>query len=83
VTFDDDAAPWYTVCVTSGPDRLGLLASIASALDKAKVDVHGARVASAVDSGVVDCRFELTDRYGRKLDAGRKAAVRRALGVAG
>jgi hypothetical protein len=52
-------------------------------LDNAKVDVHGARVASAVESGVVDCRFELTDRYGRKLDAGRKAAVRRALGVAG
>jgi hypothetical protein len=52
-------------------------------LDNAKVDVHGARVDSAVESGVVECRFELTDRYGRKLDAGRKAAVRRALGVAG
>jgi UTP:GlnB (protein PII) uridylyltransferase len=83
VTFEDDAAPWFTVCVTRGPDRPGLLAAIASALDDAKVDVHAARVASAVDAGVVDNRFEVTDRHGRKLDAGRKAAVRRALGVAG
>jgi Kef-type K+ transport system membrane component KefB/predicted amino acid-binding ACT domain protein len=83
VTFEDDAAPWFTVCVTRGPDRPGLLAAIASALDDARVDVHAARVASAVDAGVVDNRFEVTDRHGRKLDAGRKAAVRRALGVAG
>jgi predicted amino acid-binding ACT domain protein len=81
VMFDDDAAPWYTVCVTRGPDHLGLLASIASILDNAKVDVHGARVARSVDDGDVECRFEVTDRYGRKLDSGRKAAVRRALGV--
>ena len=82
VTFDDDAAPWYTVCVTRGPDRLGLLASIAAAFDAAKVDVHAARVDGAVADGVVDSRFEVTDRYGRKLDAGRKAVVRRALGGA-
>ena len=72
VTFDDDAAPWYTVCVTRGPDRSGLLASIASAFDDAKVDVHAARLTIAVDDGVVDSRFEVTDRYGRKLDAGRQ-----------
>ena len=80
-TFDDEAAPWYTVCVTRGQDRLGLLASIASAFDDAKVDVHAARLAIAADDGIVESRFEVTDRYGRKLDAGRKAAVRRALGV--
>ncbi len=45
VTFDDNAAPWHTVCVTHGPDRPGLLAAIASAFDEAKVDVHAARVA--------------------------------------
>ena len=44
VTFDDEAAPWYTVCVTRGQDRVGLLASIASAFDDAKVDVHAARL---------------------------------------
>ena len=82
VTFDDNAAPWYTICVTRGPDHPGLLASIASAFDDAKVDVHAARIASAIDGGVVDNRFEVTDRYGRKLDASGKAAVRRALGAA-
>ena len=40
----------------------------------------GSRI--TVDDSVVESRFEVTDRYGRKLDAGRKAAVRRALGVA-
>jgi UTP:GlnB (protein PII) uridylyltransferase len=82
VTFDDGAAPWYTVCVVRGGDRPGLLASVASAFGDAKVDVHAARIAGAIDNGFVG-RFEITDRYGRKLDAGRKAAVRRALGVAG
>ena len=82
VTFDDEAAPWYTVCVTRGQDRVGLLASIASAFDDAKVDVHAARLTITVEDSVVESRFEVTDRYGRKLDAGRKAAVRRALGVA-
>ncbi len=72
MTFDDNAAPWYTVCVTHGPDRPGLLAAIAYAFDEAKVDVHAARVASALDAGVVDSRFEITDRYGRKLDAARR-----------
>ena len=64
----------------SGP--FGLLASIASAFDDAKVDVHAARLASRGRCRRRRSRFEVTDRYGRKLDAGRKAAVRRALGVA-
>lgn len=44
VTFDDGLSPWHTQCTVTGLDRPRLLASIAAALDRAKVDVHAATV---------------------------------------
>jgi UTP:GlnB (protein PII) uridylyltransferase len=97
VTFEDDVYPWHTLCTVSGPDRPGLLAAIAGALDAAKIDVHAATVASyaaaspAASDGtpsheppheLIHNRFQVTDRHGRKLDERGRAGVRRAFGLA-
>ena len=66
VTFDDSVFPWHTQCVVRGPDRRGLLAAIAAAFDAAKVDVHAATVGSDLEY-LVENRFQVTDRHGRKL----------------
>jgi predicted amino acid-binding ACT domain protein len=97
VTFEDDVYPWHTLCTVSGPDRSGLLAAIAGALDAAKVDVHAATATSysaaspaSVDGApstvpkreLIHNRFQVTDRHGRKLDERGRAGVRRAFGLA-
>jgi predicted amino acid-binding ACT domain protein len=74
VTFDDTAFPWHTQCVVRGPDRRGLLAAIAAAFDAAKVDVHAASVGSDAEY-LVENRFQVTDRHGRKLGDRAKSEV--------
>jgi Na+:H+ antiporter len=83
ITFDDSAFPWHTQCVVRGPDRPGLLAAIAAALDAANVDVHSANVRTDADLGAVENRFQVTDRHGRKLSERTRAAVLGALRRAG
>lgn len=80
VSFDDDALPWHTVCTVRGPDRPRLLAATSAALASAKIDVHAATVGPGPDGVEVENRFQVTDRHGRKLDAARRDAVRRAFG---
>jgi Kef-type K+ transport system membrane component KefB/predicted amino acid-binding ACT domain protein len=87
VTFDDDVFPWHTLCSVRGPDRPGLLAAIAGALDAAKVDVHAATVTSYSaaagqcddpaddDSALIHNRFQVTDRHGGKLTEATRRAV--------
>ena len=81
VTFDDSVFPWHTQCVVRGADRRGLLAAIAAAFDAAKVDVHAASVGSDVDD-LVENRFQITDRHGRKLGERGRAGVLAAFGRA-
>lgn len=80
VTFDDDVFPWHTQCIVTGPDRLGLLAAMASAFDAAKIDVHAATVGRSVEGEGIENRFQVTDRHGRKLSAAGRASVERAFG---
>jgi len=81
VTFDDSVFPWHTQSVVRGADRRGLLAAIAAAFDAAKVDVHAASVGSNVED-LVDNRFQVTDRHGRKLGELGRAGVLAAFGRA-
>jgi predicted amino acid-binding ACT domain protein len=79
VAFDDTVFPWHTQCVVRGADRRGLLAAIAAAFDAAKVDVHAASVGSPFES-LVENRFQITDRHGRKLGERGRAGVLMAFG---
>ena len=79
VTFDDSVFPWHTQCVVRGPDRRGLLAAIAAGFDAAKVDVHAATVGSNL-ADLVENRFQITDRHGRKLGDRTRTAVLAAFG---
>ncbi|HET9546801.1 MAG TPA: cation:proton antiporter [Desertimonas sp.] len=81
VTFDDGVFPWHTQCVVRGADRRGLLAAIAAAFDAAKVDVHAAVVGTDVDD-LVENRFQITDRHGRKLGERGRAGVLSVFGRA-
>jgi [protein-PII] uridylyltransferase len=65
VDFDDDASPWYTRCDVRVADRRGLFHALAVAIADSGADVHAAR-ASTVGDEAFD-RFDLTDRFGRKL----------------
>lgn len=80
VSFDDDALPWQTVCTVQGRDRPRLLAATSAALASVKIDVHAATVGPGPDGVEVENRFQVTDRHGRKLDAARRDAIRRAFG---
>jgi Kef-type K+ transport system membrane component KefB len=66
VQFDNDAAPWHTMCTVTGRDRPGTLAALAAAFAATGVVVHSARV-TTIQGGLVD-RFAIGDRVGRKLD---------------
>jgi Kef-type K+ transport system membrane component KefB len=77
VTFDDEALPWHTVCIATGPDRPGAFRAVAHAFARAGIVVHSAHLAT-VDGSVVD-RFAVTDRRGRRLDATAHARVRATL----
>ena len=77
VTFDNNALPWHTSVVVSGPDRPGVLMGVSAAFAAAKVMVLTARIAT--DEHGVNDRFAVTDRLGRKLDQGAMDRVRRFL----
>jgi UTP:GlnB (protein PII) uridylyltransferase len=77
LAYDNEALPWHTSVVVTGPDRPGVLSAVSSAFAMAKVVVHTARIATDT-SGVHD-RFAVSDHVGRKLDADAMDRVRRAL----
>jgi [protein-PII] uridylyltransferase len=77
VAFDNDALPWHTACVVTGPDRPGALQAVSAALTLAGVDVHTARIATV--DGAINERFTVSDRFGRKIDAATMAVVRTVL----
>ena len=79
--FDNGALPWHTVCTVTGADEPGALAAIAHAFAAADVVVHSARLTST--DGAIDNRFTVSDRFNRKLDAGRIERVRTALATGG
>jgi predicted amino acid-binding ACT domain protein len=73
VTLDAEASPWFTVCTATCPDRPGALAKMTAALCARDVDLH--RVWVITREGLATCRFDLTDRRGRKLDPERSAQL--------
>jgi len=77
LTFDNEALPWHTSVVATGPDQPGALLAVSTAFAAAKVMVHTARIAT--DEARVNDRFAVSDRLGRKLDAAAMDRVRRAL----
>lgn len=77
VTFDDDASPLYTRGDIVAADRPGLLHSLAVAIAIAGADVHAARVTTT--DGLACDHFDLSDRAGKKLDAGLEESIRSAV----
>ena len=77
LTFDNDALPWHTRCVATGPDQPGVLQALSAAFAAADVVVHSARI-QTLDDRIGD-RFALSDRLGRKLDQGAMDRIRRTL----
>lgn len=77
LAFDNEALPWHTSCVITGPARIAAFRAIAHAFAVAGVAVHAARLDS--DGLRFTFRFWLADRVGRKLSTAHEARVRRAL----
>ena len=78
LAFDDEGSPWYTRCVASGSDRLGLLFALTSAFAAAGASVHAARIVTEATTAVDT--FELSSsRSGGKLDEATKARIRDAV----
>jgi [protein-PII] uridylyltransferase len=77
ITFDNEALPWHTAVTVTGPDRPGVLLAVSAAFAIADVVVHTARVATA--DQLVNDRFAVTDRLGRKLDETAMQRVRLAV----
>ena len=65
VAIDNDASDYSTVIEVGGPDRIGLLYDITSALAELQLDVHLAKVATYTDR-VIDA-FYVRDALGRKV----------------
>ena len=66
LAFDDEGSPWYTRCVASGSDRLGLLFALTSAFAAAGASVHAARIVTEATTAVDT--FELSSsRSGGKI----------------
>ena len=65
VVVDNEASDFSTVIEVGGPDRIGLLYDITSALAELQLDVHLAKVATYTDR-VVDS-FYVRDALGRKV----------------
>lgn len=74
VTFDDEDSALYTCCDVRAGDRRGLLRALAVAIATAGVDVHAASVTTR--DGLAHDRFDLSDRYGHRLDPSSKEAIR-------
>jgi len=66
VTADQHALPWHTVVTVTGPDRPGVLRSVARGFAAAGVVVHSARL--SLDGDQFRDRFSVSDRFGRKVD---------------
>lgn len=81
LAFDNDALPWHTAVVVTGPDRPGVLSAVSSAFAASKVVVHTARIAT--EDGRVQDRFGVADSFGRKLDVATMDRVRSALAASG
>ena len=77
VVFDNNALPWLTVCTVSGPDEPGVLQAVSAAFSAAGAVIHSARIGS--ESGVVNDRFSVADRFNRKLNDAIMADVRAIL----
>jgi Kef-type K+ transport system membrane component KefB/predicted amino acid-binding ACT domain protein len=77
VTFDHEGSPWHTLCRVEGPDRRGLLYTLAVAFSAAGVNVHAARITGQGETAVDE--FELTDRDGGKVGQTTERAIRAAL----
>jgi [protein-PII] uridylyltransferase len=78
VVLHQDASDFFTLVEVEGPDRMGLLFDLTSALAGNGFDVHSARVAT-YGARVVDV-FYVTDADGRKVSqAEREADLERVL----
>lgn len=76
--FDNAAfRPWHTSITVSGPDQLGVLQAVTAVFAAAAVIVHTARVNTA--DGLVNDRFAVSDRVGRKLADDSIERIRRIL----
>lgn len=81
LAVDNQALPWHSLVVVTGPDQPGALLAVSAAFAAANVVVHSARISS--DQARVNDRFTVTDRVGRKLDPAAMSRVRVALTVGG
>jgi [protein-PII] uridylyltransferase len=72
VAIDNDASDYSTVIEVGGPDRIGLLYDITSALAELQLDVHLAKVATY--TGRVIDAFYVRDALGRKVTDPRHVA---------
>lgn len=75
--FDNSALPWHTSVTVTGPDASGTLHSISAAFAAAGIVVHSARIGTT--GGMVNDRFAVSDRLGRKLDGSAIGSARRFL----
>jgi len=65
VVVDNSAHPWHSVLTVTGPDRSGLLRDVTATLADLKMVIHHAFISTTND--VVENKFEISDRHGRKL----------------
>ena len=66
VTINNSDSERYTIIEVRAPDRFGLLHTLVSTLSRYGVNIHTARIATAVDSAV-DV-FYVSDAEGKKID---------------
>ena len=77
ITFRNDASALYTCCEVRAVDRPGLLHALAVAIASAGANVHAARV-TTVDGVALD-RFDLSDRFGHRLDPALEETIRNGI----
>ena len=77
IAFDNSAHPWYTSVTVTGPDLPGALLAVSTAFVAADATVHTARIATL--DQLVNDRFTVSDRLGRKLDQRTMNRIRLAL----
>jgi [protein-PII] uridylyltransferase len=66
IGVDNSASDFFTVIEVGGPDRIGFLFDLTSALFEMKLDVHVAKVAT-YGGRVVDALY-VRDALGRKIE---------------
>ncbi|MDC7683002.1 [protein-PII] uridylyltransferase [Asticcacaulis sp. BYS171W] len=78
VVFDDESNAHMTIIEVSGRDRPGLLADVASVINKARLDIASAHI-DCYGERAVDA-FYVVDHFTRQqLSKGQKDKIRRAL----